>query len=60
MGTAKTKQDLKDEFLKQGIKVGEMPLTSAQQVLVKREPNSFLSLQTHKHYFYASPNLLKE
>lgn len=48
MGTRKLQQDLKDEFLKQGIKVGRdalFTLLRKQGMLVKRTKR-FLSLQT--------------
>lgn len=62
MGTRKLQQDLKDEFLKQGIKVGRdalFTLLRKQGMLVKRTKRFFITTDS-KHYFYTSPNLLKE
>lgn len=62
IGTRKLHEDLKVEFLNQDIKLGRdalFTLLRKQGMLVKRTKRFFITTDS-KHYFYTSPNLLKE
>ncbi len=62
IGTRKLHEDLKNEFLKGAIKMGRdalFTLLRKQGMLVKRTRRFFITTDS-RHYFYRSPNLLKE